>query len=238
LQIASSVALGSLSAELATSIANLVVALYTAWKLTVVLLASVPLSLVILSFLSRQVKPAIQEQKQELSRASKYAYSAISAIDLVKVFNGVDHETWQYLAAIRRSMQKYLIQARANAYQFGYVKFWIDSLFVVGFYYGAVLVNQGLNPGNVLTTFYAALAALQAIEAFVPMYLVLVKGISAAQSLRVISHNMEDGREVHPMMGGYIPGECFGEIEIRNVSPLTVITLSSITSCCLLRAIH
>ncbi|KAJ3571904.1 hypothetical protein NPX13_g5224 [Xylaria arbuscula] len=217
-QIASSVALGSLSARLATSVANLIVALVTAWKLTLVLLASIPVSVVILHLLTRPIQPAIQAQKKELSRASKYAFSAISAIDLVKVFNGVDHETWQYMAAIRMSMQKYLIQARANAYQIGYVKFWLESLFVVGFYYGAVLVDQGLSPGSVLTTFYAALGALQAIEAFVPTYLVLAKGISAAQALRSVSHNVEGGRTVHTMMGGYVPRECVGDIEMRNIT--------------------
>ncbi|KAI0448963.1 P-loop containing nucleoside triphosphate hydrolase protein [Xylaria acuta] len=218
LQTASSVALGSLTSDIATSIANLIVALYTAWKLTLVLLASVPVSVIVLHLLSRPVQVAIHAQKQELSRASKYAFSAISAIDLVKVFNGVDHETWQYLAAIRRSMQQYLIQARANACQLGYVKFWIDSLFVVGFYYGAVLVGQGLNPGSVLTTFYAALAALQAIEAFVPFYLVLAKGTAAAQALRSVAHNIEDGRRIYPMMGGYIPRGCIGDVEMRNIS--------------------
>ncbi|KAI8947847.1 P-loop containing nucleoside triphosphate hydrolase protein [Xylaria longipes] len=218
LQTASSVALGSLTSDMATSIANLIVALYTAWKLTLVLLASVPVSVVVLHLLSRPVQAAIHAQRQELSCASKYAFSAISAIDLVKVFNGVDHETWQYLAAIRRSMQKYLIQARANACQLGYVKFWIDSLFVVGFYYGAVLVGQGLSPGSVLTTFYAALAALQAIEAFVPFYLVLAKGTAAAQALRSVAHNIEGGRMIHPMTGGYIPRGCVGDIEMRNIS--------------------
>ncbi|KAI0430093.1 P-loop containing nucleoside triphosphate hydrolase protein [Xylaria sp. FL1042] len=217
LQIASSVALGSLSARLATSIANLTVALITAWKLTLVLLASIPISVIIIHLLTSPIQPAIQAQKKDLSRASKYAFSALSAIDLVKVFNGVDHETWQYMSAVRLSMQKYLIQARANAYQMGYVKFWLESLFVVGFYYGAVLVDQGLSPGSVLTTFYAALAALQAIEAFVPTYLVLAKGVSAAQALRSVSHNIEDGRTIHPMMGGYIPKECMGNVEMRNI---------------------
>ncbi|KAI0440821.1 P-loop containing nucleoside triphosphate hydrolase protein [Xylaria telfairii] len=218
LQTASSVALGSLTSDIATSIANLIVALYTAWKLTLVLLASIPVSVVVLHLLSRPIQPAIHAQRQELSRASKYAFSAISAIDLVKVFNGVDHETWQYLDAIRRSMQKYLIQARANACQLGYIKFWIDSLFVVGFYYGAVLVSQGLSPGNVLTTFYASLAALQAVQAFVPFYLVLAKGTAAAQALRSVAHHIEDGRRIYPMMGGYIPRGCIGDVEMRNIS--------------------
>ncbi|GAP84432.2 hypothetical protein SAMD00023353_0702560 [Rosellinia necatrix] len=218
LQIASSVALGSLSSCLAVAIANLVVALYTAWKLTLVLLASVPVSAFILARLGRPVKLAIHAQRRELSLASKYAVSAISAIELVKVFNGIDHETWQYLTTIRRSMDNYLIQARASAYQTGYAKFWVDSLFVVGFYYGAVLVDQGMSPGSVLTTFYATLTALQAIEAFVPLYLLLAKGISAAQDLRSVSYNIGNGQTVYPMMSGYIPRGCVGDIEMRDIS--------------------
>ncbi|KAI1262755.1 P-loop containing nucleoside triphosphate hydrolase protein [Xylariaceae sp. FL1019] len=218
LQIASSIALGNLIVEVATALANLIVALYTAWKLTLVLLASLPLSVLILNLLTRQLKPAILAQRQELSKSSKYANAAISAIDLVKAFNGVDHETWQYLTAIRRSMQQYLIQARSNAYQFGYVKFWIESLFVVGFYYGAVLVDQGLSPANVLTAFYAALNALQALEAFIPMYLVLAKGMAAGQSLRSVAKHIERGRSVHLMMGGLVPGKCVGDIELQDVT--------------------
>ncbi|KAI0204360.1 P-loop containing nucleoside triphosphate hydrolase protein [Astrocystis sublimbata] len=218
-QAATSVALGTLTSDMATSIANLIVAFYTAWKLTLVLLASVPVSVVILHILSRPVQSAIHAQKQELSRASKYAFSAISAIELVKVFNGIDHETWQYLAAIQRSMQNYLVQVRANAVQLGYVKFWIDSLFVVGFYYGSVLVSQGLSPGSVLTTFYASLAALQAIESFIPFYLILVKGTSAAQALRSVACNTDgERRAAVPVPGGYIPRECTGDVELRNIT--------------------
>lgn len=223
LQLASSVALGSLTSDIATSIANLILALYTAWSLTLILFASVPISILVVQTLGRRVKSAIQAQKRELSRASKFAFSAISAIDLVKVFNGVDHETWQYLAAINRSMQNYLIQARASAYQQGYVKFWVESLFVVGFYYGTVLVNRGLSPGDVLTTFYATLAALHAFETFVPFYLVLTKGISAARDLRSIAPVLEARQQVHPMLGSYIPRECMGDIEMRNVSLLYLI---------------
>lgn len=163
----------------------------------------------------------MQAQKEELSRASKYAISAIAAIDLVKAFNATDHESWQYLQAIRRSMEKYLVQARAAALQAGYVKFWIDAMFVVGFYYGVVLVNDGLSPGNVMTTFYAALAALQAIEAFVPMYMALARGMSAGQALSSITQDIQDGRKVQRMGGGHRPTGCFGYIEVKDVSLLS-----------------
>ncbi|KAI0881396.1 P-loop containing nucleoside triphosphate hydrolase protein [Annulohypoxylon maeteangense] len=218
LQMASSVALGSLAAEIATSIASLVVAFRGSWKLTLVLLATVPISVVVLAMLSRTLKLAIQAQKRELSRASKYAISAIAAIDLVKAFNANDHETWQYLQAIRRSMNKYLVQARAAACQSGYVKLWIDGMFVIGFYYGVVLVNEGLSPGNVVTTFYAALAALQAFEAFIPMYMALARGMSAGQALYFIAYDTDSGRRIHRMIGNYRPEECFGYIKISDVN--------------------
>ncbi|KAI2467630.1 P-loop containing nucleoside triphosphate hydrolase protein [Annulohypoxylon bovei var. microspora] len=218
LQMASSVALGSLAAEIATSVASLVVAFRGSWKLTLVLLATVPVSVVVLAMLSRTLKLAVQAQKRELSRASKYAISAIASIDLVKAFNASDHETWQYLQAIRRSMDKYLIQARAAACQSGYVRLWIDGMFVIGFYYGVVLVGEGLSPGNVVTTFYAALAALQAFEAFIPMYMALARGMSAGQALYYIAYDIESGRKTHRMVGSHRPRECLGEIKISDVS--------------------
>ncbi|KAI1324640.1 P-loop containing nucleoside triphosphate hydrolase protein [Xylariaceae sp. FL0255] len=218
LQRASSLTLGNLAVEITTSIANLVVALYLAWKITLVMLASIPIAVLVLRFLTREIKPAIESQRQELSQASKYVISAIKAIDLVKVFNGQDHESWQYLGPIRRSMQRYLIQARANGYQMGFVKFWIDCLFVGGFFYGTVLVDESFTPGNILTAFYAALAALQAIQSFVPIYLVLVKGMSAGQALLAVSRQVENGRVVHTMMGGLIPRECRGDIKVQNLT--------------------
>ncbi|RYO93752.1 hypothetical protein DL766_002991 [Monosporascus sp. MC13-8B] len=218
-QTAASQALGSLSLESATAVGNLLVAFYFSWRLTLVLLATAPVSFAVLKFLGRHLKPAIQAQKQELSRASKYATAAIAAIDLVKVFNGADHETWQYSQSVRRSMRHYLVQARANAYRLGYVKMWIECMFVVGFYCGVVLVNEGASPGDVMTTFYAALAALQAVQNSVPMYLLLAKGMSAAQELsQITGDEIQNGRKACRMRGTHKPKTCAGDIEINAVT--------------------
>ncbi|KAI5917899.1 P-loop containing nucleoside triphosphate hydrolase protein [Camillea tinctor] len=218
LKTASAVALGSLAADVATSIASLILALYTSAKLTAVLLATLPISVAVIFLLNRPVGPAIEAQKQEISRASKYAISAISAADLVKTFNGIDHETWQYIRAIRGSMMKYLVQARANALQFAFMRFWLEILIVLGFFYGVSLVNEGVSPGNVMTTFYATIAALQALQSFVPSYTIMAKGMSAGLALQMIDRHVEDGKRVHKMIGGYRPDTCMGRIEVRNVS--------------------
>ncbi|KAI0126287.1 hypothetical protein BJ170DRAFT_400662 [Xylariales sp. AK1849] len=218
LQTATCIALGSLSMDIATALANLIVAFYFSWKLTLVILATVPVSVFILNFLSRNLTPAIHDQKRELALASKHAISAITAIDLVKTFNGIDHETWQYFTAIKCAMHSYLVQSRANAYQMSYVKFWMECMFVIGFYYGVVLVNDGMSAGHVMTTFYAALGALQAIESFMPMYLVLAKGMSAGQALHCIADDMEKGRKMKRMLGSFKPDRCVGEIKVNSVS--------------------
>ncbi|KAF5983553.1 ABC transporter [Fusarium bulbicola] len=169
LQLASSQVLGLLVGDIITSIASLGIALYYSWKLTLVLLATLPISAIVLSLATKRLEPAIQAQKRELAVASKFAVASITAIDLVKVFNGYDQEVWQYYPAAKAAAKHYLIQAQCNALQMGYVAFWVVAMFVVGFWYGVVLVNNdGLAAGSVLTTFYATLAAFQGIEALMP----------------------------------------------------------------------
>jgi ATP-binding cassette subfamily B (MDR/TAP) protein 1 len=113
---------------------------------------------------------------------------------------------------------KYLIQARVNALQFGITKFAMVVIFIQGFWYGLVLVRQGLDPGRVLTAFYACLFSIQAIEVILPQWLVLTKGMSAGQTLKDIMTHVRNGRKVTKMTGGIKPRDCIGDIEVNEVS--------------------
>ncbi|KAG5808422.1 hypothetical protein H9Q74_005508 [Fusarium xylarioides] len=218
LQLAASQVLGLLVGDIITSIASLGIALYYSWKLTLVLLATLPISAIVLSLATKRLEPAIQAQKRELAVASKFAVASITAIDLVKVFNGYDQEVWQYYPAAKAAANQYLIQAQCNALQMGYVAFWVVAMFVVGFWYGVVLVNNdGLAAGSVLTTFYATLAAFQGIEALMPQWLVLAKGMSAGSFLSSITSNVRNGEIVKPMTGALRPLSCSGDIELKDV---------------------
>ncbi|KAM0504806.1 hypothetical protein ACHAP8_002194 [Fusarium lateritium] len=219
LQLASSQVLGLLVGDIITSFASLGIALYYSWKLTLVLLATLPISAIVLSLATKRLEPAIQTQKRELAVASKFAVASITAIDLVKVFNGYDQEVWQYYPSVKAAAKQYLIQAQCNALQMGYVAFWVVAMFVLGFWYGVVLVNNdGLAAGSVLTTFYSTLAAFQGIEALMPQWLVLAKGMSAGGFLSSITRNMRNGGPVKPMSGALRPQFCSGDIELKNVS--------------------
>lgn len=167
------------------------------------------------------MQPSIDAQVDELTQASKLANNAISAIDIVKCFNGQDFEIWQYAKIIRKAARYYLIQAQANALQIGFIRLVTLSMFVQGFWYGSHLVATGAkNPGQVLTTFWACLMATQAIEQILPQMIVLEKGRAAGATLKSLLAQMEkDCRDVK-MIGRITPEYCDGDIEVRNVSLL------------------
>jgi ATP-binding cassette subfamily B (MDR/TAP) protein 1 len=218
LQLAVSQPLGLLLFEVVACFTSLGIALYFTWKLTLVMLATFPFVGAILFLATRGLAPAVEAQKRDLNKASKCANTAVTAIDTVKAFNGQDHEIWQYTCAMKRVTTNYLLQAHSNALQFGIIRFIIVGLFVQGFWFGVYLVNNGLDPGHILTAFYACLSAMQAAEVVLPQWLVLAKGMSAGEALKCIIRQMQ-----HDPGGSTVayltrPKSCSGDVEIKNVN--------------------
>lgn len=217
LQTATSAGLGNLSMDVVTAITNLYTALYFSPQLTLVILAATLPSLLVIHILGQKIQRALQLQKEESLSASKHAVSAISAIDLVKTFGGTDQEVWQYSNTIKRAMTVFIEQSRASAFQISFVKFWLETMFVAGFYYGAVLVTQGTHAGDVVTTFYAALGALQAMESFIPLYRTVWKGMFAGKELQSILNSKVGYNDTKPAER-HKPSRCQGGLAFRNVS--------------------
>lgn len=226
LQSAASQALGFLVYDTFVFAACMIVAFYYSWRLTFVVLSTCVPSVIILYFVNRLIDPAIRAQKRELAHACKHAVAALTAIDLVKVYNGEVHELWQYQQTIRRAAKHYFRQAICNCVQLGYIKLWMNSIFVVGFYYAVVLVGHGqLTPGNALTTFYAAITAFQALESVGPHWMTLAKGLAAGESLAALVEDVASTLHNGSMaMGqgqarpGYRPLHCDGDLELKKVS--------------------
>lgn len=216
--MATSQVLGFLIADTFIAVGCLIVAFYNSWQLTLVLMATIPVSLLALRFISRGLETAIISQKQELAQASKIVIAAVTAIDLVKIYNGFDHEVWQYLQVARGSMRYYIRQALRNAMQMGFLKLWVVNLFVVGFWFAGYLVSKNtVTPGTALTTFYSILTAFQAVESVTPQWLVLAKGMSAGHQLQnIVAQNGKPGGKEAP--ASHRPQSCAGKIELHDVS--------------------
>jgi ATP-binding cassette, subfamily B (MDR/TAP), member 1 len=217
--MATSQVLGFLIADTFVSIGCLVVALYHSYQLTLVLMATVPVSVLALHFISCGIDPAIVSQKRELAQASKIIIAAVTAIDLVKIYDAMDNEVWQYLKAANGSMQYFIRQASRNSMQMGFLKLWVINLFVVGFWFAGYLVSRNIaTPGSALTAFYSILTAFQAIEGVGPQWLVLAKGMSAGHQLHNILAARRESGNTRKMEVPHRPQSCAKEIELQDVS--------------------
>lgn len=199
--------------------ASLGLAFYTSWKLTLVILAGLPISVVIMSLISSMMQPSIIGQEIELSLASKIANSALSAIETVKCFNGQTFELEQYKPVIMEAARFYMKQALSNSLQIGFVRFVTTAMFVQGFWYGGYLVRTGkTSAGDVLTTFWACLMATKAVEDILPHMIVLEKGRAAGAAMKIILDQMSRGVKVDTSTDKSAPKFCEGDIEVRDVS--------------------
>ncbi|EPE08522.1 multidrug resistance protein [Ophiostoma piceae UAMH 11346] len=184
LQAATSQLLGYIISDLMVCVACVIVAFVKSWALTLILLATVPVSIVILELLGRGLKQAAERQRGALNDAAKHATASLAGIDLVKVYGGHDTELWLYLNGIRKAARHYTRQALSACAQMGYIKVWMINLFVVGFWFGITLVKKGqTTAGNVLTAFYAVLIAFQSLESLGTQWVSVLKGTVAGKSL-------------------------------------------------------
>ncbi|KKK19290.1 hypothetical protein AOCH_000601 [Aspergillus ochraceoroseus] len=192
---------------------------YTSWKLSLVILAGIPIVLAIVPFLSPKIEANIEAQKEELTKASKIVNIAVASIDTVKCLNGQSIELRNYVSRIDKATTKYLIQACFSSVQISIIRFMMFGMFVQGFWYGSTLVHSGnLLAGNVLRTFWACSTAAQSVEALLPQVIVLQKGKVAASALQKILDDRTDDAPTREMQGALYPSHCEGDIEVTNLS--------------------
>ncbi|KAH8669513.1 P-loop containing nucleoside triphosphate hydrolase protein [Tricladium varicosporioides] len=217
-QLAVSQPLGYFITELSGSILAICVALFYSWRLTLVLFTTIPVTAVLIIWISSKIGPAIDRQKIGLTRALKVANTSFSAIYIVKAFNGQEQEVWKYNTIIKRVAREYLIQARANAFQVGITRFMMIGIFVQGFWYGLYLAQRGLDSGRIVTTFYACLFAIQGVVILLPHWMVIKKGMFAGETIRKIIIQMQNQHKSAIITGTLKPNICEGDIEIKEVT--------------------
>ena len=134
LQQATSQSLGFAVQCFVTAVAALILSLYYAWSLTLVTLALIPLSTLLLACISARMQPAVDGHTHTLTQASKLVAYGTTAIDAVKSLNAQNHEVWYYSRAVQKAAKYFVIQAQGNAVQIGFVRLITLGMFVQGFW--------------------------------------------------------------------------------------------------------
>lgn len=194
------------------------VAFFYSWNLTLVILCTVPLIYLVQAFIARRLSIRASEQEDKLQTALRYITNAIQSIETVKCFNGERYELKVFTDITALAATIYMRVANLRSLQIGVMQFFTLSVFVQGFWYGTHLVRQGdRSAGQVITTFWAALMAIQGITAFLPQFIVMQKGRSAGTHLGLLMHQISASDQNHDMDGKLKPVRCPGGIEFRQV---------------------
>lgn len=219
LQLATSQPLGGLLSLVSTAVLSLAQAFFNSWALTLVTLATTPLIVFVIVWFGKGTQPAVEKQQARLTEAQKYSVSAFSAIETVKCFNGQEMELERYKKKVAEAAIWYYRVANNNALQTGFLLLLAQSMFVQAFYYGGVLISSGeKTAAEVVTTFFSAFGAFQAIQQILPQMLVMEKGRTAGATLRAIMAQVSGGSTIEHDSRLQKPMACFGNIHLKHVS--------------------
>ena len=192
LQLATSQPLGMVFQSAVTSVLSFSLALYMSWKLTLVIIAGIPIVVPVLMFCSARGTPPVALQYTEMSKASKHVSNALSSIEAVKCFNGQEVERERYFSALCRAAVLHSRQVFWFAAQYGVTRVATIAMFVQGFWFGSYLLNKGeATAENILIAFMSAIMATSSLMQVQPQLVVLAKGRIAAAKLRAVQIHAE-----------------------------------------------
>ena len=193
-------------------------AFYLSWKLTAVILATTPIVIVLLPFFSSKVQPNLEARATKLSQAAKFASSVFNNIETVKFCNGEDYELQKYSTAIIESGIFFFRQALWNALQVGLLRLTTLSMFVQGFWFGTILLDRGQITGSkILTSFWAAILAVQALIQMMPHIVLLEQGRAAGQKLEAVVSQMSKDSTGLNLVSLKRRSVCIGDIVFSKV---------------------
>jgi len=219
LQLSVSAPFGEGTQCLVQGIAALGVAFYYSWNLTLVILCTVPLVYLFEAYIAHRLSIRANQQADKLHLALKYITNAIRSIETVKCLNGEKYELQVFTKITALAAKAYMSVANLRSIQIGTMQFFTLSVFVQGFWYGTHLVRSGdKNVGQVITTFWAALLAIQGITGFLPQFIVMQKGKAASGRLQMLMEQISDSNQDQETRGKLKPLRCPGDIEFRDVS--------------------
>lgn len=153
-----------------------------------------------------------------LQELLKYVANAIENIDTVKYFTGEEHEVRLFTKAATAAANLYNRVANFRSIQIGIMQFFTLSIFFQAFWYGSHLVHsKGKDVGDIMTTFWGAIMAIQGITGFLPQLIVIQRGRIASTQLQNMLMEGANIDEHEDADGKLKSMRCKGDVSFREV---------------------
>jgi ATP-binding cassette subfamily B (MDR/TAP) protein 1 len=210
--------MGMVLRDFTTACASIGQAFYMNWKLTFVIISTIPIMAIMVPLISTRIQPNIELQTARLTEAAKHVMNAFSVIETVKCYNGQKAELYGYSYLLRLAAGAYTRQVNWNALHASLLRFVTLAMFVQGFWYGSTLVDKEQNAsGTILTAFWSCIMATGALMQIMPQLIFLEKGRIAGHRLRGVMAAMSTTiSQYEPAL--LAPETCVGDITFQDVS--------------------
>jgi len=204
---------------IATFLGSFILAFYLSWKLTLVVIAGLPLVALIIPYISSKVQKHNDAQTHSLTTASQLVSAAVSHIETVKCYSGEESSLGKYESEIKLAEHQYGRQAFWHALQTAVIRLSTLAMFVQGFWFGSVLLDKGqISSGQIVAAFWAAILGIQALINMMPHMFLLEKGRAAGHRLRMIMKRHESDTQEDENAEPQMPEKFAGDIKFENVS--------------------
>jgi ATP-binding cassette subfamily B (MDR/TAP) protein 1 len=162
---ATSLAFGTLIQDIITFLACLVLAFMRSWDLTLIILASIPVTILIQGLSQSFSHPLYTSERALTNTASTKIDRAISSITTIKAFNSSSLESTLISSLLAKATLSYRKCSAIWGLATGTTQFTLFAMFVQGFWYGSKLVRDGKKtPGDVTAVFWACVIASSALQ--------------------------------------------------------------------------
>lgn len=153
-----------------TFLSNVILSLVKSFKLSLVILSTVPLIALITLCFSSKVSPLVSQQTSLESNLASELSRVIDSITLIKAFNAQPLELLNLNRLIKSLSSNYHQLVRLCATRLGLTHTLGLMMFVQGFGYGAHLIAKGeVSAGEVNTVFWSCLVASSYMQMAIPL---------------------------------------------------------------------
>ena len=143
LQDTFSITLAELLRQVITLMAGIVFLLYTTPKLTLFMLATIPVLVILAMVFGKHIRKLSKTTQDELASANVVAEETLHSIVTVKSFSGEQYESARYGKGLNKVVK---VALKAAGFRGAFISFIIFALFggiVAVIWYGATLVSEG-----------------------------------------------------------------------------------------------
>ncbi len=184
LQSALSINLAEILRQIATLVVGIAIIGYTSIKLSIIMLAIVPVAVIAAMFLGKYIRQLSKETQDALANANVIAEETLQSVQMVKTFTNEKYEAKRYANAMNQTVSLALKTARFRG---AFITFLISAVFggiILVLWYGATLVQANeMTMGELLRFILYTFFIGGAIAGMGDLYSTLLKAIGASERI-------------------------------------------------------